>query len=586
MQCPHCDGNISRTDKFCRYCGRSVAGVVEQPAVSEDDALRLPGPLSSSIGDGETWGARLNAHDFGLAIPRAHPAGCPAWVDRPDWHYWDSHGLVVWDNLGHSIGVLHATQALELLEQLIANDDWKTQGIALREHSVRLKIDETKVKATGRKKADSELVPESGAGDSTAEERDHWEERLRLTGQAAAEFFDYLRRNEARLRLVADKDEKKVNHAVMTFWRMAFKHHFVEQLQVVELAGRPLPWMRVEEPPELTCEVLPDKGRIVVHKDGFWWESSIEAPDTAPVYGPFALELVQAMEWVEQTLPKHRAEQVAQEQARAAERAGEAARMAALPRKSLKRYWINPADLELKRITYRAVIQLDYVPFHAKKFELSSGEFIPYDEEFYTPTMLAHEIGLGGAQVDVERPIEFLDWYFVRSATTYHQADVAAAQAQRLWDQSKVLDRFREKKLIRAHYGYQEVETHYGNWLGECAAPDNSWGPPQSRTDYMAEWALRETMVAALDVNGWRKFLQLGFKQRSDEQILRVLHEMRANSHHQSPKAKADSSRWLQDHPEGSEAERPKAEVSRSLTHPQPSTGRSGRRSRTRSGTG
>ncbi len=56
--------------------------------------------------------------------------------------------------------------------------------------------------------------------------------------------------------------------------------------------------------------------------------------------------------------------------------------------------------------------------------------------------------------------------------------------------------------------------------------------------------------MAALDVNGWRKLLKLGFRDHSDADILRVLHEKRASSRYQSARARADSSRWLLDHPE------------------------------------
>jgi hypothetical protein len=402
-----------------------------------------------------------------------------------------------------------------------------------------------------RKKQRPDPAVTSLTAEATSKQEDHWEERLRLKGRAAEEFRDFLRRNEAQLRLVADADQKKVNHAVMTYWGMMFKHHFVEQLQSLELAGRSLPWRRVEDPPELICEVPPDKGRIVVHKDGFWWQSSIEAPDEVPVFGPFAMEVVQVMDWVEQTLPKHRADLIAQQQARATE---EAARMAALRGKNLKRYWIDASDLEPERITFRAVIQLEYAPYHVKKLELSSGKVIDADKEFYPPKMLAQQIGLDAAHVDAEQPLDFLGWYWVRSATTYHQADVAANHAQHLWDQSKVLDRFREKKLVRAQYGYEEVETRYVTWLGECAMPDNAWGPSQARSEYMAERALVETMVAALDVNGWRKSLRLGVRDQSDADILRVLHEKRAASRYQSARARADSSRWLQDHPESAGA--------------------------------
>jgi hypothetical protein len=66
----------------------------------------------------------------------------------------------------------------------------------------------------------------------------------------------------------------------------------------------------------------------------------------------------------------------------------------------------------------------------------------------------------------------------------------------------------------------------------------------------MAERALVETMVAALDVKGWRKLSKLGFRDYSDADILRVLHEKRASSRYQSARARAESSRWLLDHPE------------------------------------
>jgi hypothetical protein len=90
-----------------------VAEESEPPA--EYAAAPLTRALASSVDDSQTWGARLNAYISTYGSARAHPAGCPAWVDRRDWHYWDSHGLVVWDNVGHGISVLHASQALQLL---------------------------------------------------------------------------------------------------------------------------------------------------------------------------------------------------------------------------------------------------------------------------------------------------------------------------------------------------------------------------------------------------------------------------------------------------------------------------------------
>jgi hypothetical protein len=156
MRCPHCNGKVDRIDKFCRNCGRSVVAVVEdtEPPV-EFAPVSLTRALASGGDDNQTWGARLNAYGSAFGSARKHPAGCPAWVDRRDWHYWDSHGLVVWDNGGHGIGVLHASQALQLLEQLMGSDDWKTAGIPIREHSVHLSLDDPKPQPCSSKKAAS-----------------------------------------------------------------------------------------------------------------------------------------------------------------------------------------------------------------------------------------------------------------------------------------------------------------------------------------------------------------------------------------------------------------------------------------------
>ena len=131
---------------------------------------------------------------------------------------------------------------------------------------------------------------------------------------------------------------------------------------------------------------------------------------------------------------------------------------------------------------------------------------------------------------------------------TYLQESVAAAAAQRLWDQSSILERFREQKLIRARYGYEEVETGYRTWLGECRNQDKPWANPASRTELMAHQAMRETLLHALDVNGWRAFLEIPFQIRSDDELLQAMHKARAKSRYQSAEVRAESTQWLAAH--------------------------------------
>jgi hypothetical protein len=131
---------------------------------------------------------------------------------------------------------------------------------------------------------------------------------------------------------------------------------------------------------------------------------------------------------------------------------------------------------------------------------------------------------------------------------TYLQEPVAAAQAQQLWDQSVIPDKFREQKVIRARYGYEEVETGYCTWLGVCKNQEKMWSRSESRTEHMTQKAMRETLLRALDVNGWRAFLHLSFKYSTDDELLRAMHEVRAKSPHQLPEARAESARWLVEH--------------------------------------
>jgi hypothetical protein len=57
-----------------------------------------------------------------------------------------------------------------------------------------------------------------------------------------------------------------------------------------------------------------------------------------------------------------------------------------------------------------------------------------------------------------------------------------------------------------------------------------------------------ETLLNALDVNGYRKHHQLGFSLLNDEDVLRSMHRRRVRSWHQSPQAKAKSEWWLREH--------------------------------------
>lgn len=557
MNCPNCNGTISQHDRFCRHCGKPVVAP-PPPTLAlrpHREGIRFPIELNDfgpaeilAAHSGETWGAHIyTGHSAEPGEIKAPPEGCPEWVANSDWRCWFRRGLTVWDLAAQRIGSLLANEALELLKSLEMSDDWKINGIPIVErHKNEFSLGEEVHPKRSRKKKN--VGPESPPEEPQPAPKFYEQERVRLYGDSAAEFSSYLHDNETLLQQMADQEaalQQKADEYLFPIQMMLI--HDVE-LNKFDWTTRACPWECQKHPTKLVCNMPPDRGTITLSEDNTWWLPVIERPGHAKDdYHRFLL-LEQAVTWVEQTIPELRAQEEERNKKREREEAEEEAQIAALPRMDLTPYQINPADLEPERITYRAVIEVEYLHYSAKSREISFGEKQYYDEEYYTPTMLADQLKLNPAQVEVKRPYDFMGWYFIRSAVTYLQEAVAATAAQRLWDQSSILDKFREQKLIRARYGYEEVETSYRTWLGECQNQDKLWTKPASRAEHIAHQAMRETLLHALDVNGWRAFMEIPFQYRTDDELLQAMHKARVKSRYQSAEVRAESAQWLADH--------------------------------------
>jgi len=121
----------------------------------------------------------------------------------------------------------------------------------------------------------------------------------------------------------------------------------------------------------------------------------------------------------------------------------------------------------------------------------------------------------------------------------------ALEQAQKIWNQSTILRQFKDKKISRARYGYQEVETGFTVFLGACEDPANPWGRMSTRQEYLDDRALRGSICYSLDVNGFRDYLGLTVRASSDEDTLRSMHEDRARSKYLPAEVRLESRVWL-----------------------------------------
>jgi hypothetical protein len=263
------------------------------------------------------------------------------------------------------------------------------------------------------------------------------------------------------------------------------------------------------------------------------------------------LEFKEAVEWVEKEivdLANQPAEAGWQSQIRPHEQI-EADRIRLTKKLFNGPYWIDPLVIEPKKITYQVMIELEANPITSKTYESDCGDVIHYDKRYPTPSKLAITLGFDIGQFKIEQPIgENSDWYQIFSLTTYYQETAALQQAQKVWDQSQILQQFKAGQISRARYGYREVETKYTVYLGACENPEELWEQPIPRKEYMELEALRESLCFALDLNDYRDYLGISVGLMSDDQVLAGMHAARMRSKYLPEEIRRESKVWLAQH--------------------------------------
>jgi|GEM_PF-1151801 len=515
---------------------------VETPSANKLSSVTpvVENPVSETK---QKWGVRLN-HDWrsSLQSPSSSKEP-PAWLRgllNKDWEI--ERGLVVWDDASQKMEVLRAESALELLQKLRISDDWKSEGIAIKVRFRRHILTEQPTPKRSRKKQVQDAPPAS-APQSKPTYEDVEEERLRLPAEAGAEVFAFLQEHEALLKEMAEEDEKKANEAFLGAWQILFRSAHEQEATKIDFSARPLQWMHDAVLNTWVCDSAPNRGTVKIDERGWFWESSIEQPDHFKRSGPAFVKMEEALAWTEQEL-------LAIQKAASEETEPTEPSPPLKPRMDLTPYQIDPASLEPERITYRVFIELEHEPEGFKAMEMSFGKMFRYDEDYPTPKQVGRELQIDSVEATVEWPGRIENkWYFINSTAVYFQEPVAAAQAQRLWDQSTLKRLHAAGKIKRARYGIEEVETGFVTWLGAFENPEDPLPKPKTRAEHMANWAMRETLTHALDVDGYRE--RTGIRQNilSDDDLLAMLHERRAESVHIPESARAESRRWLEENP-------------------------------------
>ena len=502
-----------------------------------------------------TWGIKLNRGYRGSYLSPSSSKDCPSWARGYYRNEWESEpGLVVWNDASQKMERLWAGEALRVLQKLRQDDRWRTEGFPVtrivRHHRPQQEPQQEPKRKTSRKKKKQAPEPVAEEAKPEIEEtkpeyEDVEEEILRLNPQGSVELFDFLQQHEPLLKEMAEEEEKRKREAFSKVYTILFRGHHERQAQDADLSRRSLPWIHHADTHTLVCDTPPNRGTVQISKDGWFWEACIERPDQFKHTSPYFFELEEALDWTEKELLS------AQEEAKEEEESVELETSTTKSQIDLTPYRIDPAALEPARVTYRVVIYLERVPEQFKTMEMSFGKLMRYDEKYPSLLKVLDELKLDESVVKFEQPggINF-GWYFLFSTATYYEEAVARAQAQKLWEASTIQRLYKEGKVTRARFGIEEVETNFCTWLGAVEDPKHPWAQPKTRSEHMTNWAMQETIAYALDVVRFREDRKLSREDVSDEKLLRVLHERRAQSKYIPIEARAESEHWLASHPD------------------------------------
>lgn len=418
---------------------------------------------------------------------------------------------------------LNGGKSLELLRQLEANDNWKIEGVSVTEvaHQFELPISPR----GRRKKTEQEPKTEITKFEIV------YIEIMHLPSEAGQEIIDFINKNKVIISNMAKQEKEQFNIAMAHFIELALESSRKEEVNKFDFSARAFQWLS-NGASRWVCKHQTTDGHVCLQRSEWFLCACVKRHNLLEKSENF-ISFPSAIEWAEKEMAdlENQTEdidlnlQIRTEEQRTADFARLQEKLKNGP------FWIDPLDMEPKRVSYKILIQIDTKPTDFKTFESRCGDILHYDERFPSPVKLATAINLDFDNFNFLQPTgENSDWHLITSLTTFYQEASVAEQAQRAWDQSRIVQQFKEGKIRRARYGYEEVETGFAVYFGACEDPDHLWENPNARDIHMEQLALRETISFSLDINDFRDFLGISTQTMTDEQILRIMHSTRARS--------------------------------------------------------
>lgn len=489
----------------------------------------------------KTWGQRFNENPNYKHIGKGQkPEGCPEWLESNQFQTWQKQGLIIWNNTDRKIESLHGIEVLELLNALVSQDAWKSCGVSITRlvHRIELNLPPRKK----RKKGEPEPAVEK------PKYEDVYEEIMHLPPEAGYELIELLESKKLLITQMAEQEKKRAQETLGRVYDFLFELSHKKELKEFDFKTRSFEWQR-DGDTFITCRYQTAKGRIWLAEDKLFWNTCVKREGHVGNSHRF-IKFIEAVDWVEKEIVNLANEPDVKKEVGILSEDEITTNRLRLKTKIINGpYWIDAAQMESQRITYKVLIDLEARSISYKTFETICGDTYKYAERYPTPVKLATDIHLDAGQFHIYQMLgENSEHFRFTSLTNYYQETSAAEQTQKIWNQSRILQLFKSGEIVRGRFGYQEVETGYITLLGACGQNDQVWHEDENRSEFIERKALRESLSFALDVNDYRDFLGLSAELMSDERLMESMHETRSSSKFIPDEARRESLVWLAQH--------------------------------------
>lgn len=488
-----------------------------------------------------SWGMRFNERPDYQRVPKGKkPVGCPEWLESHQIPIWQEQGLIIWNNIDKKIENLRGAEVMRLISELTTQDTWKSNGVSVTRlvHRIELNLPSRKK----QKKGKTEPVVERPKGE------DVYEEILHLPPEAGYELIELLGSKKQFITHMAEQEKKRAQEALGRVWDFLFELSHKKEMQEFDFKARSFDWQS-DSVSRMICRHQTAEGRIWLAEDKLFWNTCVKREGHIGNSHHF-IKFVEAVDWVEKEIVNLANEQDMKKEGRILSDEEINANRVRLKTKLINGpYWIDAAQMEPQRITYKVLIDLEAKPISYKSFETICGDTYKFADRYPTPGTLAKDINLDVSHFQIDQILgDNSEFFRFTSLTNYYQEASAVEQAQKDWNQSRILQQFKTGEIVRGRFGYQEVETRFIILLGACGQTDQVWEEEKNRGEFMELKSLRKSLSYALNVNDYRDFLGVSTELINDERLLEFMHETRSESKFVPDKARRESRIWLAQH--------------------------------------